>query len=68
MMKGLKPVAREYMEADHRVRPGDRLHRLIARMADTWIDDLSDDRILDLEQMVDGWRLTHADASRFDNA
>jgi hypothetical protein len=37
-------------------------------MADTWIDDLSDDRILDLEQMVDGWRLTHADASRFDNA
>lgn len=57
----LKPVADEYMRDEHRFRPGERLHRLVARLGDTWIDDLTEDRIIELERLADSFRLTHAD-------
>lgn len=61
----LLPISDEYLRDQHTIRPGDRLHRLIARMADTHIDDLSDDRIEQIERLVDSFRLGHADGSRF---
>ena len=62
----LLPLANEYLLAVHRIQPGDRLHRLISRLMDTYIDDLDDDRISELERHVDTFRLTHADGSRTD--
>lgn len=63
-MNALKPVADEYMRDEIRLKPGDRLHRLVARLGDTWYDDLSDDRILELERLADTFRLTHASGQR----
>ena len=63
-MDALKPVAAEYLMDEIRLKPGDRLHRLVARLGDTYFDDLSDDRIAELEQMADTFRLTHADGTR----
>lgn len=67
MSASLKPVAEEYLSETHVVKPGDRFHRLISRMADTYYDDLSDDRIEQLERQVDEWRWMHADSVRFSN-
>lgn len=65
-MRGLKPISTEYLNDVHRFKPGDRLHRLVARLCDTWIDDLSDSRILEIECLIDGYRLTHASGVRFE--
>jgi len=60
----MKPISSEYLTQTFEVKPGDRLHRLIARMADTYFDDLSDDRIEALEQFVDDWRWMNASGTR----
>lgn len=65
MTKVLKPVSPEYLCTTHVLKPGDRLHRLFCRLADTYYDDLSDERIEELEQHCDEWRWMHADATRF---
>lgn len=64
-MGALKPIAEEYLRDELCLKPGDRLHRLVARLADTWIDDLSDDRIVELERHADDFRLTHANGTSF---
>lgn len=65
MSSHLKPISDNQLRIEHRLRPGDRLHRLVARLADTYIDDLDDGRIEELERKVDEWRWMHADGSRF---
>jgi len=65
MNTALLPVAEEYLRDNIILKPGDRLHRLVARLADTWIDDLSDERIEALEREADTYRITHADGTRF---
>jgi hypothetical protein len=62
-MADLKPVEPSYMLSMITLKPGDRLHRLVSRLADTYFDDLSDDRIIELERLADTFRLTHADGS-----
>jgi hypothetical protein len=64
-MEGLKPIDGTYLLDVIRLSPGDRLHRLVARLGDTYIDDLTDDRIVELERMADGFRVTHASGERF---
>lgn len=65
-MAELKPVADAYLRDEIKLKPNDsRLHRLVARLFDTWYDDLSDERILELELLADSFRLTHADGTRF---
>ena len=61
----MKPVAPEYLTKTHEVKPGEPLHRLLSRLIDTYYDDLSEDRIEELERKVDEWRWCHADATRF---
>lgn len=63
-MDALKPVADDYMRDVINLKPGDRLHRLVARLGDTYIDDLSDDRIIELERLADTFRITHASGAR----
>lgn len=66
MSDRLKPINEEYLRADQRLRPGDRLHRLVCRLADTYYDDLDEQRIEELERKVDEWRWMHADGSRME--
>ncbi len=42
-------------------REGDRLWPLIEMIRNTWIDDLTDDRIQELVAMVDSWRITDSE-------
>ncbi|MEC9244631.1 MAG: hypothetical protein VYB05_07665 [Pseudomonadota bacterium] len=65
MSAPLKPVADEYLRETHVIKPGDRLHRLISRLADTYFDDLTDERIEMLERQADEWRWMHSDATQF---
>lgn len=64
MTESLKAIAAEYLNKAHTLKPGDRLHRLVARLGDTYYDDLTEDRIVEIERLVDQFRLTHADGSR----
>lgn len=66
MHADLKPIDNTYLMNELRLAPGSsRLHRLVARLFDTYIDDLTEDRILELERLADSFRLTHANADRF---
>lgn len=67
-MSDLKPVSDDYMRDVINLKPGDRLHRLVARLCDTYYDDLSDDRIVELELLADTFRITHADGKRLSPA
>jgi hypothetical protein len=64
MSAPLKPISDEYLSVEHRIRPGDRFHRLVARMTDMWFDDLTDNRIEELERRVDEWRWMNANGER----
>eukprot|EP00873_Tetraselmis_striata_P030352 jgi/Tetstr1/450616/TSEL_037652.t1 len=61
----IRPIADEHLGETHIIKPGDRFHRLISRMADTYYDDLTDERIEQLERQVDEWRWMHADTTKF---
>jgi hypothetical protein len=62
----MKPVDPTYLAETFTIRPRDRLHRLVARLHDTWIDDLSEERIEEVERLVDSFRHTHASGKGFD--
>ena len=64
MATELKPVAADYLNDVLTLQPGNRLHRLVARLFDTYYDDLSEDRIAELERLADTFRATHADGQR----
>lgn len=64
MAIALKPIDGGYLRDVIKLNPGDRLHRLVARLGDTYIDDLTDERIIELEELADTFRLTHADGRR----
>ncbi len=64
MAPDLKAVDEAYLNDDLRLRPGNRLHRLVARLFDTYIDDLSDERIIEVERLVDTFRITDASGRR----
>lgn len=64
MTEMLKPVADQYLRSDINLKPGTRLHRLVARILDTHYDDLTDGRIVELERLADAFRITHADGGR----
>ncbi len=59
-------IAPEYAEAELKLKPGSRLHRLVAMLFDTYIDDLSDDRIAELEQHIASFRWCNAAGQRID--
>ena len=56
----------EYALKPLTVAPGGRLHRLVALLFDTYIDDLTDERIAELERRVEAFRWCNANAERVD--
>lgn len=59
----LLPVKASFLAVELSSVPGTRFHRLMARLFDTHVDDLTEDRIDALERQLDAWRATHADGS-----
>jgi hypothetical protein len=60
-------IAQEYLNETLKLRPGDRLHRLVAMLFDTYYDDLTEDRIAELEAHVEQFRWMNAAGQRVDN-
>jgi len=61
-----KSVSPEYLHRELRLSPGDRLHRLVAMLFDTYYDDLTDERIAELEEHVAKFRWMTASGKRLD--
>lgn len=57
----MQKIAEEYANRPITFMPGERLHRLVAMLCDTWYDDLTDDRIRALEAQVETFRWCNAD-------
>lgn len=64
MNRFMKKISAHYMDGDIVVKSSSRLHRLVARLSDTHYDDLTDDRIEEIEIIVDSFRNTHANGDR----
>ncbi len=54
----------EYLNSELKVEPGNRLHRLVAMLIDTYYDDLTDERIAELEEHVARFRWMNASGKR----
>jgi hypothetical protein len=62
----MQKIAPEFLCQTHIIKPGDRFHRLIALMTDTYYDDLTDARIEALEAQVESFRWCNANGDRLD--
>lgn len=56
----------EYLNKELTSMPGSRLHRLVAMLFDTCYDDLTAERIADLEKRVEEFRWMNASGKRVD--
>lgn len=54
----------EYLNNKLEVKPGSRLHRLVAMLFDTYYDDLTEARIAELEEHVAQFRWMNASGKR----
>lgn len=61
----MQPIAPEYEFSELKVKPGDRLHRIVALLFDTYYDDLTD-FIPELERQIEARRWCNADGKRID--
>jgi hypothetical protein len=57
-------IATDYADQPLTVKPGDRLHRLVALLFDTHYDDLTDERIVEIERGIESWRWCNAAGQR----
>lgn len=62
----MQSIADRYTKQAITFEPGNRLHRLAAILCDTWYDDLTDQRIAELEEHAMSWRWMSADGDRVD--
>lgn len=49
------------MRDQYTIQEGDRLWPLIQMVRNTYIDDLTEERIQELVDMIDSWRVTDAE-------
>jgi len=57
-------IAACYAHETLQVEPGNRLHRLMSILFDTYYDDLTEARIEQLEELACSWRWMNADGER----
>ncbi|MFA6984608.1 MAG: hypothetical protein WC213_00180 [Arenimonas sp.] len=50
----------------YEIREGEKLWPLVQMVRNTHYDDLTPDRVQQLVEMVDGWRITDAEGKRID--
>ena len=63
-MNKRQTVATEYANERFVIEPGSRLHRLVSIIADTYVDDVTAERIEELEKQVESWRWMNAAGER----
>ena len=63
-MSKRQTVAPEYTKERFVIEPGARLHRLVSLIADTYIDDVTPERIEQIEKQVESWRWMNASGGR----
>ena len=61
-----QPIAPEYLNEKLELKPDSRLHRLVAMLFDTYYDDLTKERIAELERQVEAFRWMNAAGKRID--
>lgn len=61
----MQPIAPEYENSELKVKPGDRLHRIVALLFDTYYDDMTD-LIPEIEHMIEARRWCNAAGKRVD--
>lgn len=64
----MQNIADEYASATFTITPGERLHRIVALLFDTYFDDLTDARIAEIEQFIERFRWCDANGKRVDLA
>ncbi len=62
----MKPVLKVYANNAVIIDVGTRLHRLVARLLDSHIDDVDSAVLEELEREVDRHRTTHANGNPFE--
>jgi hypothetical protein len=60
----MQRIAPEYANSDLTVKPGSRLHRIVALLFDTHYDDLTEARIAEIEHSIETWRWCDAAGRR----
>lgn len=60
------PIDPGYLRNELRLKPGDRLHRVVAMLFDTYYDDLTDERLAELEDHIAKFRWMNASGRRID--
>lgn len=60
----MQQIDPEYLNSELKVEPGNRLHRLVAMLFDTYYDDLTEARIAELEEHVAQFRWMNASGKR----
>ncbi len=60
----MQQIDPEYLNSELKVEPGNRLHRLVAMLFDTYYDDLTEARIVELEEHVAQFRWMNASGKR----
>ncbi len=60
----MQKIAEDYLNKPITLVPGDRLHRLVAMLFDTYCDDLTDERLRELEEHVEQFRWMNAGGER----
>lgn len=60
----MQKIDPQYLNGPITSAPGDRLHRLIAMLFDTYYDDLTDERIAELERRIGDFRWMNAAGQR----
>ena len=63
----MQRVSDEYENQELRVKPGDRLHRVVAMLFDTYCDDITDERLAEIENVIESFRWMNASGERVDN-
>jgi hypothetical protein len=63
----MQRVSDEYANQELIVKPGDRLHRVVAMLFDTYYDDITDERLAEIEKVIESFRWMNASGERVDN-
>jgi hypothetical protein len=65
--ENMQRIDDEYLNGELKLSPGSRLHRLVAMLFDTYYDDLTEQRIAELEEHVAQFRWMNAGGKRVDD-
>ena len=60
----MQKIAAEFLNQPIEVKPGEKLHLLVALLSDTHYDDVTQERVDELVSQVESWRWCNAAGQR----